>query len=100
MSIISYSPIQAISPSMCQYSARCLVVRDFSALKEGVIEYTFSSPKMSDSRYSCALWDRYALSSKYLSSKSVEPPSQALEMMMGGVTSKNSLFLNHSRAAL
>src|SRR3989338_3065919 len=91
--------IHACSPSICQYSARCRSVRDFSARKDGVIEYTRSRLKHIASRYIWADWLRYATWSKYLKLKSVEPPSQAFVVIMGGVTSKNLFLENHSRAA-
>ena len=89
---------QASSSSICQYSVRCRGVRDFSARKEGVMEYTLSRENISDSRYIWALWLRKASRSKYLSLKRVTPPSQAFWVNIGGVTSTNSFSCSHSLA--
>src|ERR687888_2198159 len=84
--------IHGASASRCKNSARCRTVLDFSALNDEVRLQTGPKQNIIASRYSCALWERKAYSSKYFSLKSVEPPSTAALSIVGGVTSIQSFF--------
>src|SRR5438093_2029157 len=88
---------QGASASRCENSARCLTVRDFSALNEGVRLQTGPSENIMASKYNCALCERYASSSKYFNLNNVEPPSTAPFTIMGAVTYIQSLSTNHRR---
>src|SRR5919108_268049 len=92
--------IHGASASRCKNSARCRTVLDFSALNDGVRLQTGPKQNIIASRYSCALCERYADSSKYLTLKSEEPPSTADLTIMGAVTSIQSFSSNHWRANL
>src|SRR2546428_11696116 len=68
---------QGASASRGENSARCLTVRDFSVLNEGVRLHTGPSENIMASKYNYALCERYASSSKYFSLNNVETPSTA-----------------------
>src|SRR5919206_4624951 len=88
---------QGASASRCENSAKCLIVLDLSARKDGVRLHTGPSENTMASKYNCALCERYASSSKYFSLKSVDPPSTAPLTIVGAVTSSQPFFTNQCR---